>query len=97
MIIIGICYTVRRLGTQTVAPPITGFKYLKICIQYLDGHPHKKSYPFDPYDVSNIIILTWSGTKFEDYTILSRHGSCQNYQQYTSGVRNYSYYYWGEV
>ena len=34
-------YTEFRLGTQTVAPTITGFQGIKQCVKYLDSHPHK--------------------------------------------------------
>ena len=52
-----------------MATNIPGFKGLKICIQFLANHPHKPIfYTFCSYDVSNAIILTWSGNKFEHYT-----------------------------
>ena len=41
MIIIDICYTTCILSNQTVAPALPGFQGLKICIQYMDIHPHK--------------------------------------------------------
>ena len=69
MIRIDICYIYCRLGTQTVAPTITGLQGLKRCIQCLASHPHKPiTYPSNPYDVSNAIRLTWSENQVEYYT-----------------------------
>ena len=66
---IGMFYTACHLETQTVALTIPGFQGIKRCIQYLDGHPRKSIfYPPDYYDGSNVIRLTWSGNKVEDYT-----------------------------
>ena len=59
MIRIEIFYTVCHLGTQTVAPTLTGFQGIKRCIQYTDSHLHKPIfYPYNYYDGSNIIRLT---------------------------------------
>ena len=41
MSIIEIFYTACHLRTQIVAPTITGFQGLKLCIQYLAIQPHK--------------------------------------------------------
>ena len=69
MIIIGICYTACHLATQIVSPTLPGLQGIKLCIQYLDSHPHKPIfYPSNSYDVSNLIKLTWSRNKFEDHT-----------------------------
>ena len=38
---IGLCYVTCRLATQTVAPTLPGFQGIKLCVQYLDIHPHK--------------------------------------------------------
>ena len=52
-----------------MAPTVPGFQGLKCCIQYLDILPHKPIfYHSNFYDKSNMIGLTWSGNKFEDYT-----------------------------
>ena len=62
MSIFGICYTTRHLGTQTVAPNITGFQCTKRCVQYLDSYSHKPIfYTSNYYDGSNKIRLIWSG------------------------------------
>ena len=64
---IDICYTKFNLATQTVAPTLPGFHIIKRCVQYLDSHPHKPIfYPYNYYDVSNFIRLTWSGNKFDE-------------------------------
>ena len=69
MIRIDICYETYRLATQTVAPTLPGFQGTKRCFQYLASHPHKPIfYPYNSYDGSNVIILTWSGNQVEDYT-----------------------------
>ena len=34
-------YTSCQLGTQTVVPTLPSFQGIKICIKYLDTHPHK--------------------------------------------------------
>ena len=66
---IGICYKACLLANQTVAPTINGFQGIKRCIQYLDSQPHKTIfYPYNSYDGSNVIILTWSANQVEDYT-----------------------------
>ena len=57
------------MSTQTVAPTLNCFQCLKRCIIYLDVNPHKIIfYPSNSYDVSNVIIITWSNNKVEDYT-----------------------------
>ena len=62
-------YTAIRLVTRTVSLTLTDLKGLKRCVQYMASHPHKYVfYPFNYYDVSNIIWLTWIGTQVEDYT-----------------------------
>ena len=69
MIRIDIFYTSCNLVTQTVAPTITGFQGLKICIQYISSHPHKPIfYPYTYYDGSNIIRIAWSVNKVKEYT-----------------------------
>ena len=66
---IDICYATCRLATQTVAPNLPGFQGIKLCVQYLDSHPHKPIfYPSNSYDGSNFIRLTWSGNQVEDHT-----------------------------
>ena len=58
-----------HLATQIVAHTLPGFKGLKRCIKYLASNPHKPTfYPYNSYDGSNFIRLTWSGNKFEYYT-----------------------------
>ena len=70
MIRIDICYVTCSLSTQTVAPNVPGFHGIKRCVQYLDSNPHKHIfYPYNYYDGSNVIRLTWSGNQVEDYTI----------------------------
>ena len=62
-------YATCRLGTQTVAPTLPGFQGIKRCVQYMASHPHKPIfYPYNYYDGSNVIILTWSGNQIEDFT-----------------------------
>ena len=52
-----------------MAPNITGFQGIKCCVKYLDSHPHKPIFcPYDSYDGSKVIRLTWSGNQVEDYT-----------------------------
>ena len=52
-----------------MAHNITGFQGITLCIQYLDSNPHKPIfYPYNYYDGSNVIRLTWSGNQVEDYT-----------------------------
>ena len=54
-----ICYGTGRIATQTVAPTLPGFQGIERCVQYLNSCPHKPIfYPFNSYDVSNVIILT---------------------------------------
>ena len=61
---IGICYATCRLATQSVAPAIPSFQGTKLCVQYLGSQPHIPIfYPFNSYDDSNVIRLTWSGNK----------------------------------
>ena len=56
------------MGTQTLAPTLTGFQGINSCIQYLSIHPHKHMfYPSNYYYGSNLIRLTWSGTEVEYY------------------------------
>ena len=65
---IDIFYTSCHLEIQNVSHIIPGFQGIKRCIKYHDIHPHKPiSYPYNSYDGSNIIILTWSGNQVEDY------------------------------
>ena len=55
---IGICYAKCRLETQYVAPNITGFQGIKLCVQYPDSYPYKPIfYHYSSYDVSNVIRL----------------------------------------
>ena len=64
-----ICYVTCLLATQTVAPTLPSFQYIKRCVKYLASHPHKPIfYPSNSYDVLNIIRLTWSGNQVEDNT-----------------------------
>ena len=66
---IDLCYATCRLETQTVAPTLPGFQGIKRCVQYLASHPHKPIfYPFNSYDGSNVIKLTWSGNQVEYHT-----------------------------
>ena len=61
---IDLCYANCRLSTQTVAPNLPGFQGIKRCVQYLASHPHKPIFhPYNYYDGSNIIRLTWSGNQ----------------------------------
>ena len=63
---IDICYETCRLETRTVAPTITGFHGIRICVKYLDSNPHKPIfYLFNYSDGSNVTILTWSGDQVE--------------------------------
>ena len=65
----GIYYTAWHLATQTLAPTIPGFQGINLFIHYLASHPHKPLfYPYNYYDGSNFIRLTWSGNQVEDYT-----------------------------
>ena len=66
---IDLCYATCCLSTQTVAPTLPGFKGIKRCVQYLASHPHKPIfYPYNSYDGSNVIRITWSGNQVEDHT-----------------------------
>ena len=66
---IDIFYATCWLLTQNVSPTIPGFQVIKRCVQCLGSHPHKPIfYPSNSYYGSNVIILTWSGNKVEDYT-----------------------------
>ena len=68
MIIIDIFYTTCRLANQTVAPTFLGLQGIKRCVQYLASIPHKPIfYPYNSYDGSNFVRLTWSGDQVEDY------------------------------
>ena len=63
---IGIYYTACCLVTQTVMPTIPGFQGLKSFIQYLASNHHKPIfYPYNYYNVSNVIRLTWSVNQLE--------------------------------
>ena len=63
-------YATCRLETQTMAPTLPVFQYIKRFVQYLDSHPHKPIfYPSNSYDGSTVIRLTWSGNQVEDHTI----------------------------
>ena len=64
-----ICYATCCLATQSVAPTLPSFQCIKLCVQYLDSHPHKTIfYPYNYYDGSNFVRLTWIGNQFEEYT-----------------------------
>ena len=64
-----LCCATCRLETQTVAPTLPGFQGIKLCVQYLASHPHKPIfYPYNSYDGSNFIRLTWSGSQVENHT-----------------------------
>ena len=66
---IDLCYATCSLATQTVAPTLSGLQGIKRCVQYLASHPHKTIfYPYNSYDGSNVIRLTWSGNQFEYQT-----------------------------
>ena len=66
MSIIDIFYTAFHLATQTVLPTLPGFLFIKRCVQYLAGHPHKPIlYPSNSYYGPNAIIITWSGNQVE--------------------------------
>ena len=69
MSIIDICYATCDIATQTVAPTIPVFQVIKRYVQYQYSHPHKTIfYPYNYYDGSNFIRLTWSGNQVEDHT-----------------------------
>ena len=54
-------YATCFLATQTVAPDLSIFQGINRCVQYLYSHPHKPIlYPYNYYDGSNVIRLTWS-------------------------------------
>ena len=83
MRIIGICNIDFHLVTQTVAPTLPYFQGLHFCILYLDNHSNNPVfYPYNSYDVSNIIRPTYRSTQDEDYTT---HNSLE--------FRKYNYYY----
>ena len=64
-----ICYAIFSLETQTIAPTLPGFQGIKRCVKYLASNPHKPIfYPYNYFGGSNVIILTMSGDKMEDYT-----------------------------
>ena len=66
---IDLCYATCRLATQTMAPTLPGFQGIKRSVKYLASHPHKPIfYPYNSYDVSNVIRLTWNGNQVEDHT-----------------------------
>ena len=59
-----ICYTEYNLENQTMASTIPGFQGITSRIKYLSSHLHKVIfYPFNSYDGSNVIRLTWSGNQ----------------------------------
>ena len=65
---IDICYATCNLETQTVAHTTTFFQGIKRYVKYLASHPHQTIfYPYNSYDGSNVIRLTWSGYKVKDY------------------------------
>ena len=65
---IDLCYANCHLATQTVSPTLPGFQGIKQCVKYLASHPHKPIfYPYNSYDGSNVIRLTWSGNQVEDH------------------------------
>ena len=81
---VNICYTSCLLETQTGAPTIPVFQGLKRCIQYLASHPHNFFYPYNYYDGSNIIRITWIGNQVEDYT----NQNCLQCHKYEDHARN---------
>ena len=69
MIRIELYYETCSLDIQTVAPTLTGFQGIKLCVQYLASHPHKPIfYTSNYYDGSNVIRLTWDENQVEDHT-----------------------------
>ena len=66
---IDLFYATCFLATQNVAPTLPGFQGIKLCVQYLASHPHKPIfYPYNLYDGSTAIRLTWSGNQVEYHT-----------------------------
>ena len=66
---IDICYTAFHETTQNVSPKLPGFQGIKRCVRYLASHPNKPIFYLSIYyDGLNVIRLTWSGNKMEDYT-----------------------------
>ena len=66
---IDIFNTTCRLATQNVAPTLTSFQGIKLCVKYLTSHTHKPIfYLSNYYDRSNVIRLTWSGNQVEYHT-----------------------------
>ena len=79
---IEICYTDCCIETQTVAPTLPGFQCIKCYIKYLSSKPHKPIfYPYNFYDGSNFIILTWSRNQVEDY-ITHNFLECHQYVEH---------------
>ena len=69
MIIIDLCYATYCLANKNVSPTLPGFQVIKECVQYLASHPHKPIfYPYNYYDGSNVIRLTWSVYQVEYHT-----------------------------
>ena len=59
MSILDICCTAYLTANQTMSPTLPGFQGIKLCVQYMDSHPHKPIfYPSNYYDRSNVIRLT---------------------------------------
>ena len=66
---IDLCYATCRIPTQTVAPNLPSFQGIKRCVQYLASHPHKPIfYPYNYYDGSDFIRITWSGNQVGYHT-----------------------------
>ena len=58
---------------------LPGFQGIKRCIQYLASHPHKPIFYISNYDYgSNVIRLTWSRNKVEEY----KTHNCLEYHEY---------------
>ena len=84
MSIIDIFYETWHIEIQTVAPTLTGFQVIKHYVQYLDIHPHKPIfYPYNSYDGSSAIRLTWSGNQVEYY----KTQNCLEFHQDADHVR----------
>ena len=67
---------------MATTPP--GFQGIKRCIIYMASHPHKLIfYRSNYYDGSNVIRLTRSGNKSEDYTT----HNCLEFHQYVDHSR----------